>query len=66
MWTCRKCGKPVYFEEWATYLEGSIRIYWGVNRMIRLKEEHDDRIPVRRRRSSLRLSRLSVNLRDRE
>lgn len=47
-------------------LEGSIRIYWGVNRMIRLKEEHDDRIPVRRRRSSLRLSRLSVNLRDRE
>lgn len=47
-------------------LEGSIRIYWGVNSMIRLKEEHDDRIPVRRRRSSLRLSRLSMNLRDRE
>lgn len=42
-------------------LEGSIRIYWGVNRVIRLKEDHDDRIPVRRRRTSLRLSRLAIN-----
>lgn len=46
-------------------LEGSIRIYWGVNRVIRLKEDHDDRIPVRRRRTSLRLSRLAINSKDR-
>lgn len=47
-------------------LEGSIRIYWGVNKVIRLKEDHDDRIPVRRRRSSLRLSRAPVSARDLE
>uniref|UniRef100_A0A023G4J9 Putative ras association family member n=1 Tax=Amblyomma triste TaxID=251400 RepID=A0A023G4J9_AMBTT len=46
-------------------LEGSIRIYWGVNRVIRLKEDHDDRIPVRRRRTSLRLSRLAINSKNR-
>lgn len=32
-------------------LEGSLRIYWGVNKMIHLKEDQDDRIPVRRRSS---------------
>ncbi|XP_064458134.1 ras association domain-containing protein 2-like isoform X2 [Ornithodoros turicata] len=47
-------------------LEGSIRIYWGVNRVIRLKEEHDDRITVRRRRSSLRLSRVSTEIKEAE
>ncbi|XP_065308136.1 ras association domain-containing protein 2 isoform X2 [Dermacentor albipictus] len=46
-------------------LEGSIRIFWGVNQVIRLKEDHDDRIPVRRRRTSLRLSRLAINSKDR-
>lgn len=45
-------------------LEGSIRIYWGVNRVIRLKEEHDDRITVRRRQSSLRLSRMSSEVKE--
>lgn len=32
-------------------LEGSLRIFWGVNNMIHLKEDHDDRMPVRRRNS---------------
>ncbi|XP_054707208.1 ras association domain-containing protein 2-like [Uloborus diversus] len=32
-------------------LEGSLRIYWGVNKVIHLKEDHDDRMPVRRRNS---------------
>lgn len=32
-------------------LEGSLKIYWGVNQVIRLKEDHDDRMPVRRRQS---------------
>ncbi|XP_015917110.1 ras association domain-containing protein 2 [Parasteatoda tepidariorum] len=32
-------------------LEGSLRIFWGVNNVIHLKEDHDDRIPVRRRNS---------------
>ncbi|GIY12629.1 ras association domain-containing protein 2, partial [Caerostris extrusa] len=34
-------------------LEGSLRIFWGVSNVIHLKEDHDDRIPVRRRKSCL-------------
>lgn len=63
---CEECGKRLNPGQHAErngrlILEGSIRIYWGVNRVIRLKEDHDDRIPVRRRRTSLRLSRLAIN-----
>ncbi|GFV31416.1 cysteine-rich protein 1 [Trichonephila clavipes] len=32
-------------------LEGSLRIFWGVSNVIHLKEDNDDRIPVRRRKS---------------
>ncbi|CAL1277122.1 unnamed protein product [Larinioides sclopetarius] len=34
-------------------LEGSLRIFWGVSNVIHLKEDHDDRMPVRRRKSCL-------------
>ncbi|KAG8192167.1 hypothetical protein JTE90_027808 [Oedothorax gibbosus] len=32
-------------------LEGPLRIFWGVSNVIHLKEDHDDRMPVRRRNS---------------